>query len=102
MVATGGAYTVSRAVLAAEAHSDMEHSSARLERGTLDRLKDQLTRLPLHERLSVPHLPAARADILPTALITIDTLLDYAERDHLTHSFYNLRYGIAANLIHHG
>jgi exopolyphosphatase/guanosine-5'-triphosphate,3'-diphosphate pyrophosphatase len=99
LIATGGAYTVSRAVLAAKLHSDMEHSSARLERRTLARLKEQLARLPLHERLNTPHLPAARADILPTALITIDTLLDYAGRDHLTHSFYNLRYGIAADLL---
>jgi exopolyphosphatase/guanosine-5'-triphosphate,3'-diphosphate pyrophosphatase len=99
LVATGGAYTVSRAVLAAKAYSDMGHSSARLERKTLDCLKKQLASLPLHERLATPHLPAARADILPTALITIDTLLDYAERDHLTHSFYNLRYGMAAKIL---
>lgn len=102
LIATGGAYTVSRAVLAAEARSDIEHSSPIMEREVLHRLKNKLAAQPLHERLNTPHLPAARADILPTALITIDTLLDYSERSYLTHSFYNLRYGIAANLLHHG
>ncbi len=99
LIATGGAYTVSRAVLAAEAGLDMEHSSPHLERSALDQLKKRLAPLPLHERLSTPHLPAARADIIPAALITIDSLLDYSERSSLTHSRYNLRYGIAANLL---
>jgi exopolyphosphatase/guanosine-5'-triphosphate,3'-diphosphate pyrophosphatase len=99
LIATGGAYTVSRAVLAAQAGSDIARSSPHLKRTTLDALKEKLAPLPLHERLAIPHLPAARADIIPTALITIDALLDYAGRDQLTHSFYNLRYGIAADLL---
>jgi exopolyphosphatase/guanosine-5'-triphosphate,3'-diphosphate pyrophosphatase len=99
LIATGGAYTVSRSVLAAEAGSDIEHSSPHLERSALARLKDELAPLPLHERLSIPHLPAARADIIPTALITIDALFEVAQRSKLTHSFYNLRYGIAAHLL---
>lgn len=102
LIATGGAYTVSRAILAAKAESEIEHSSPKLERDVLSQLKHELAPLPLHERLNTPHLPAARADILPTALITIDTLLEHSGRAHLTHSFYNLRYGIAANLLHHG
>ena len=99
LIATGGAYTVSRAVLAAAAGGDIAHSSPHLARSTLDALKQKLAPLPLHERLSIPHLPAARADIIPTALITIDALLAYADRSSLTHSFYNLRYGIAVNLL---
>ncbi len=98
-VATGGAYTVSRAVLAAQAGIGIEASSPHIRRADLDALRRKLVALPLHERLSIPHLPAARADILPTALITIDTLLDCAGREQLTHSFYNLRYGIAAELL---
>ena len=99
LIATGGAYTVSRAVLAALSNSDIEHSSPHLERTTLDALKQKLAPLPVHERLSIPHLPAARADIIPTALITIDALLKHADRSSLTHSFYNLRYGVAAQLL---
>lgn len=99
LVATGGAYTVSRAILAAQAGLEIDAFSPNIQRTALDSLRQQLAVLPLHERLSIPHLPAARADILPTALITIDTLLQCAQRDELTHSFYNLRYGIAADLL---
>jgi exopolyphosphatase/guanosine-5'-triphosphate,3'-diphosphate pyrophosphatase len=99
LVATGGAYSVSRSVLAAQLGCKTKHSSPHLERSTLDTLKQQLASLSLHERLQVAHLPASRADIIPTALITIDALLEYAGRTSLTHSFYNLRYGIAANLL---
>jgi exopolyphosphatase/guanosine-5'-triphosphate,3'-diphosphate pyrophosphatase len=99
LIATGGAYSVSRSVLAAQLGYKTKHSSPHLERSTLDVLKQQLAPLPLRERLQIPHLPASRADIIPTALITIDTLLEYAGRTSLTHSFYNLRYGIAANLL---
>lgn len=99
LIATGGAFTVSRAVLAAQAGSDIADSPPHLQRSVLDALRQKLGTLALHERLSTPHLPAARADILPTALIIIDALLDYAGRDCLTHSYYNLRYGIAADLL---
>ena len=99
LIGTGGAYTVSRAMLIAETESDIEHSSPRLERSALSQLKNKLTTLPLRERLSIPNLPAARADIMPTALITIDALLEVATRSRLTHSFYNLRYGVAAHLL---
>lgn len=99
MVATGGAYTISRAVLAAQSNLSLEESSPHLHKNELNRLNQSLAPLPLHERLSTPHLPAARADILPTALITIDTLLEVAQRNQLTHSLYNLRYGIAIDLL---
>lgn len=99
LIATGGAYTVSRAVLAAQAGLEMDALSPHIRRAPLNGLLRQLAALPLHKRLNIPHLPAARADILPTALITIDVLLECAQRDTLTHSLYNLRYGIAADLL---
>lgn len=95
LLITGGAATVTRAILAARANSSIEEISPRLELKTLTDLRTQLARLPLHERLAIPHLPARRADILPTALITIESVLKYAQRDAITHSFYNLRYGVA-------
>jgi exopolyphosphatase/guanosine-5'-triphosphate,3'-diphosphate pyrophosphatase len=55
--------------------------------------------MSLQERMTVPHLPASRADIIPAALITIVSLLKHFKRNSLTHSFYNLRYGIAAELL---
>jgi exopolyphosphatase/guanosine-5'-triphosphate,3'-diphosphate pyrophosphatase len=99
LIATGGAYAVSRAILGAETDCEIENSSPHLERSALKQLKNKLAPLALQDRLSIPNLPAARADILPTALIIIDTLLEVAGRSSLTHSHYNLRYGVAASLL---
>jgi exopolyphosphatase/guanosine-5'-triphosphate,3'-diphosphate pyrophosphatase len=99
LIVTGGAFTVTRAILAAREQQTIEQRSPTLTRRELAELKSELMALPLHERMAIPHLPAARADIVPTALITIDTVLQLAERAAVTHSFYNLRYGIAAEQL---
>ncbi|MFU8847917.1 MAG: Ppx/GppA phosphatase family protein [Opitutales bacterium] len=99
LIATGGAFAVSRAILAAEKGQTIEEHFPVLTIGELQALKTKLCDLSLHERMAVPHLPAARADIIPTALITILALLRHAGRTSLTHSFYNLRYGLAAELL---
>jgi exopolyphosphatase/guanosine-5'-triphosphate,3'-diphosphate pyrophosphatase len=98
-IVTGGAFTVTRAVLAAQSEQPIKERSPVIHKEEITRLKAQLTPLSLHERMTVPHLPASRADIIPAALITVETVLNYADRDHVTHSFYNLRYGIAAQLL---
>jgi len=99
LVATGGAVVVSRAILAAQKGQRIDQSYSVLRIEELETLKKQLCALPLHERMAVPHLPTARADIIPTALITILAVLRHAGRNSLTHSFCNLRYGIAAGLL---
>lgn len=99
MIVTGGAFTITRAMLAAQAGMTIEARSPLLKHTEITALKAKLMHLPLHERMAVPHLPASRADIIPTALITIDTVLNVAQRHSVTHSFYNLRYGIAAELL---
>lgn len=99
LIVTGGAFVVTRAVLAARASKTIEERSPVLQKLEISRLKSELMALPLHERMAVPHLPATRADIVPTALITIETVLDLAGHDAVTHSFFNLRYGIAAELL---
>ena len=99
LIVTGGAFTVTRAVLASQINQTIDDRSPVLHQEEITQLKSRLMQLPLHERMAVPHLPATRADIIPAALITIDTVLDYTARDTVTHSFYNLRYGIAAELL---
>ena len=99
LIVTGGAFTVTRAVLAAQNDQTIKQRCPVLHKEEITELKAALMALPLHERMAVPHLPAARADIIPAALITIDSVLEYAARDRVTHSFYNLRYGIAAELL---
>lgn len=99
LVATGGAVVVSRAILAAQKGQRIDERYPVLSIEELETLKKQLCALSLHERMAVPHLPSARADIIPTALITILAVLRHAGRSSLMHSFYNLRYGIAAELL---
>ena len=99
MIVTGGAFTVTRAVLAAQAGMTIDARTPKLLHREIVALKDKLIHLPLHDRMAVPQLPVSRADIIPAALITIDTVLNLAQRHSVTHSFYNLRYGIAAELL---
>jgi exopolyphosphatase/guanosine-5'-triphosphate,3'-diphosphate pyrophosphatase len=99
LVATGGAFVVCRAILAAQKGQTIDQHNPVLKIEELEVLKQQLCALPLRERMAVPHLPASRADIIPTALITILALLHHVGRKSLTHSFYNLRYGVAAELL---
>lgn len=99
LIATGGAFVVSRAILAAEKKQSIDAHYPVLQYHELEGLKSKLCAMALHERMAVPHLPASRADIIPTALITILALLKHAGRESLTHSFYNLRYGVASELL---
>ncbi|MGC6455431.1 MAG: Ppx/GppA phosphatase family protein [Coraliomargaritaceae bacterium] len=102
IVATGGAVIISRAILAAQADLTIETRSPIITLSEIAQLRKQLAALSLHERMGIPHLPAARADILPTALLTIEAVLQAANAKQLTHSFRNLRYGIAAELLQAG
>lgn len=99
LIATGGAFTVCRAVMAAAAGCRLEEYNARLTRDEITQLKQRLTQLPLAKRKEIPQLPPARADIVPTALITIEQVLNTAGRDTVLHSLYNLRYGIVAEQL---
>lgn len=99
LIATGGAFFVTRAMLAAEAGTTIDDFRAEFTANDISTLKSKLAVMPLHKRISVPHLPASRADIVPIALMTIEAVLKHAQRDRFTHSFYNLRYGLVAGML---
>ncbi len=44
-------------------------------------------------------MSASHADILPVALIIILLIADQSGTDKIIHSSYNLRYGLAAQLL---
>lgn len=53
-----------------------------------------------HEvRKVIPGVPVTRADILPTAVAILAETLECLGAEHLHHSYYNLRFGIAAGLL---
>lgn len=51
----------------------------------------------LERRKEFHFLPEDRLDIIPSALIAILEVMNFMEIDELTHSFHNLRFGIATN-----
>ena len=99
LIVTGGSFIAVRAILAAEAGQTLEASPPEITRERIAALREQLTSLTLRERMAVPHLPAARADVIPTGLITVETILALAGRDRVVHSVHHLRDGVAAELL---
>jgi exopolyphosphatase/guanosine-5'-triphosphate,3'-diphosphate pyrophosphatase len=53
----------------------------------------------ISERRAIPRLPPGRADVFPTALVTLIALGKIARASMFRHSFYNLRFGLAAELL---
>ncbi len=97
VVGTGGAFTVARAVLAhRRGFIAKETWPAELARADLAALLDEIAPLTADARSQIPRLAPERADIMPAALTTIVTLLDFAGATRALHSFHNLRFGVAA------
>ncbi len=99
LIATGGAVTVTRGILAARDNTALEEYSPMISLLQIRELKAELISLPLSERVKIKSLPTARADILPAALITIEQLMHLMGHKQLIHSQYNLRYGIALDIL---
>ena len=55
--------------------------------------------LTLEARRTLPGLPASRADVFPAAVVTLLTVAELGGFDAFRHSFFNLRYGIADELL---
>ena len=70
-----------------------------IDKNDVTELRKTLCSLSLEERKALPGLPVERADVMPAALVAIDTVLKCAGRDAVIQSSYNLRYGIAAELL---
>ena len=99
LIATGGALTVTRAILAARDNRALEEFSPLISLLQIREIKAELISQPLSERIKIKSLPAARADILPAALITIEQIMNLMRYTQLMHSQYNLRYGIALDIL---
>jgi exopolyphosphatase/guanosine-5'-triphosphate,3'-diphosphate pyrophosphatase len=98
-VGTGGTVSTLRAIAAARAGVTFDQTDSLVPVAQIAKLASNLSALPLTERKRVPGLPAPRADVFPTALTT---LLAVAEAGRITafrNSLYNLRYGLAADLL---
>jgi len=98
-VATGGTVSTVRAIQGAKTGRPAEETAPVITVGRLHELLEQVAALPLRERQQVPGLPAARADVFPTALATFIAIAETGDLSAFRHSFYNLRWGLAAELL---
>lgn len=68
-----------------------------LQKSFIEDLTKMICSMNILERRKEFHfLPEDRLDIMPSALITILEVMNFMKIDKLTHSFHNLRFGIAA------
>jgi exopolyphosphatase/guanosine-5'-triphosphate,3'-diphosphate pyrophosphatase len=98
-IGTGGTLTTVRAILAAKAGVKLEATSTQIELTALRAMLEELGSLPLALRKTVIGLPLARADVFPTALATLIAVAEAGGFSSYRHSFYNLRYGLAAECL---
>jgi len=100
LVGTGGAFTVARGIFAHRLGFERRESwPAEMSRADLAGLLDEIAPLDAAGRARIPNLTPERADILPAALTTILALMDLAHVTGVTHSFHNLRFGVAARFF---
>ena len=99
MVATGGAFTIARAVFAETKKISFDEYSM-LCSSDLSGFLEKSSSLSIEQRTErFPPLPKERADIMPTALLVILTLLRHVNTTQVYHSVRNLRFGLAAELL---
>jgi exopolyphosphatase/guanosine-5'-triphosphate,3'-diphosphate pyrophosphatase len=98
-VFTGGTVTTIRVVKGARHGVELADTPAVVSLHTVSELLDELAPLTLADRMDIPGMPAARADVFPAALITVLAVAECAGLDHFHHSLHNLRWGVAAELL---
>ena len=99
LVGAGGALSVCRAIRAARMGQKIKAIDPYLSSAYLKALYSEISVMHMRERANIPELPPARADILPTALLVLTTCAEYFQVDGYLHTFYNLRFGMAVELL---
>jgi exopolyphosphatase/guanosine-5'-triphosphate,3'-diphosphate pyrophosphatase len=100
-VFAGGSMTTARAIAGLAEGKPLSETGPVVTVATLERVLDRVASLSLAERRTqIAGLPASRADVSPAALATMIAVAEVAGVHTFHHSFYNLRYGIAEDLLH--
>jgi exopolyphosphatase / guanosine-5'-triphosphate,3'-diphosphate pyrophosphatase len=98
-VFTGGTVTAMRLMQGARHGVGLDETPSVIATDSLALLVDELLPLTLEERRAIPGMPAARADVLPIALVTLLVVAESAGLPRFHHSLYNLRWGLAAEAL---
>ena len=94
-VGTGGTVATARAILGGREGRPFEATASTITLAQMRALRDGITALPLEERKKVAGMPPARADVFPTALVTLIALAELGGFTGFQNSLHNLRYGLA-------
>ncbi len=99
MVATGGTSTYARNILAHEAGVPLLQFRPVITIDEIRKLFQLTSNRTLEARRKIPGLRPERADIFPTALRVILSTMEHWNQSRFIHSTYNLRYGLAAQML---
>lgn len=99
LVATGGVITVWRSMYAQAQGLELNEIPPELPVSDLAAWITRFGEIDWDARKAIPGLPIQRADVIPTGFVTLKALARIAGASQITHSFYNLRYGVAANAL---
>ena len=99
LVCTGGSIVFLRQLICSLNKIEfLSHS--KLSLSDIKKITYQVNSLSLKERVvQFDKLPRDRADVFPAALIVVLELMKFLKLENLTHSFHNLRYGFAEELL---
>jgi exopolyphosphatase/guanosine-5'-triphosphate,3'-diphosphate pyrophosphatase len=98
-IGTGGTVTTARSILVARHGKTFAESAPVISVAQLRELYEQLVPLTYAQRCAVAGLPPTRADVFPIALLTLIKLAELGGFSVYRNSLYNLRYGLAAEML---
>lgn len=99
LVGSGGSVVFLRQLISSFNQAEMSTQNI-LSASAINQVMEQVSVLSLSERIrQFPQLPSDRADVFPAALVVILELLKFCNLSSLTHSFNNLRYGAAKEML---
>ncbi|MEO6246590.1 MAG: phosphatase [Opitutaceae bacterium] len=98
-IGTGGTVATARAILGAREGRAFEATAPAVTLAQMRELLSSLGRLPLAARQQISGLPPARADVFPAAVATLIAVAEAGRFGGLVNSLFNLRYGLAAELL---
>ncbi len=99
LIGLGGVLSVSRHIFAQQNNKTFEEQPPWFETHSLEVLLDKLAGMTIEERIASTNIGTARADIMPVALAAVLRLAQLSRQTRILHSTYNLRYGIAAEML---
>lgn len=99
VVFAGGTVTTVRAIIGEKSGGPLSETGSVVAVAAVRAMLEEIGAQSLASRRQIPGLPAARADVFPTALATVLAVAEIGGFSFFLHSSYNLRHGLAAEWL---